>query len=812
MAFIAYWKTTTGFNTQDYPVTIGKKLKECSVADLTGHPMCGSMSPWGNIAFAAKSSDLAYSSVISNITGGVMFKEPITSSKADEQVNEPANTGETAKIYRRTIFIAWKSNISIPQHSIDDTCSDDIYIVDNITAPNKLVYNFTNASGLGTGDGATVTARVCGYQLKHTCQKGQSAYASAPGQLVYTDNSDPNNPVTTNYNLGTAFVYVVDNNAFVCIDDHVGSFGFRYQNNQPSNQYNMLGGGNDYKSFKSANNYRFFIGMNPNGTNREATLAEIFPGCFADPVPNPAVFVNSYYTTTVSTIQLPTIKIRFQIANSTISGSLASRSLNFGLGADTAVEARLQQLCRAGTYFVFDGQLLKPIIVGGVVVGYGTPDKVSEIDTYTDLNHPVPTGPGGGGGGGGGTPGEWDDMPGAGSSIGALAGVRCYICSKTDITNLRAWMSKTEAQGGPPDGYDVLSSLISVMAFPISMTRASSGPAQAISFTGLKTATDSALMNIATALLSISNQAGATPLTETKVFTSTATALPSAGNPFTIDLGSCDCPEFYTDSYPFADYDASVELYLPFIGTMSLDTQTVMGNTLHAYMSVDPITGAVYAWCECTKNRARVIVASGAGAIGVNTPISANQVGMAMAQIKNNAAQARNSFIQSAATMAIGAVAGVDPSVNSRLIRNMGSPYKNVRSAAAQDYANALSVGASQAGMMAIPNAIGAGLNGGRANRQIAQANHNNVTGSAGGSTADWACSYVPYLKIITPDVHDAGDQYEHTHGVPTYETGTLSGFSGLTFCANPDVSSISTATDQEKQQIFALLTGGVYV
>lgn len=811
MAFIAYWKTTTGFNTQDYPVTIGKKLKECSVADLTAHPMCGSNSPFGNIAFTAKSSDLAYSSVISNITGGVMFKEPITSSKTDEQVNEPANIGETSKVYRRTIFIACKSNVTFPQHCIDDTCSDDIYIVDNITAPNKLVYNFTNASGLGTGDGAAVTARLGGYSLKHTCQKGQSAYGNAPSQVVYTDNTNPNNPVTTNYNILLAFVYVVNNDAFVCIDDHLGNFGFRYQNNQTSNQYNFLAGGSDYKSFKSANNYRLFIGMNPNGTNREATLAEIFPGCFADPVPNPAVFVNTYYTTTVSTIEVSTLKFRFTLSNSTIGGSLASRQLNFGLGADTAVEARLQQICRTGTYFVFDGQLLKPIIVGGVVVGYGTPEKVSEIDTYTDLNHPVPTGPGGGGGGGG-TPGEWDDMPGAGSSIGALAGVRCYVCSKTDITNLRNWMSKTEANGGPPDGYDVLSSLISVMAFPISMTRASSGPAEAITFTGLRTSTDNQLMNIATALLSISNQTGATPLTQVKTFTSTATAFPSAGNPFTVDLGSCDCPEFYSDSYPFADYDASVELYLPFIGCMSLDTQTVMGKTLHAYMSVDPITGAIYAWCECSQSRSRVIVASGAGAIGVNTPISANQVGMAMAQIKNNAAQARNSFIQSAATMAIGAVAGVDPSVNSRLISMMGSGNKNIRSAAAQDYASALSVGAGQAGMMAIPNAIGASLNGGRANRQIAQANHNNVTGSAGGSTADWACSYTPYLKIITPDVHDAGSQYEHTHGVPTYESGTLSSFSGLTFCANPDVSSISTATDQEKQQIYALLAGGVYV
>lgn len=813
MAFIAYWKTTTGFNTQDYPVTIGKKLKECSVAELTGHPMCGSMSPWGNIAFTAKSSDLGTSSVIKDITGGVMFKEPILNSKSNEQANEPANIGDTAKIYRRTIFIAHKINISIPQNAIDDTCSDDIYIVDNITAPNKLVYNFTNASGLTTNDGGTITVKLGGYDLKHTCQKGQTAHATAPNQVTYTDNTNPNNPVTTNYGICLAFVYVVDNKAFVTFDDHLGDFGFRYKNNVTADQYNFLSGGNNYKSFKSTDNYRLFIGSNPNGTNREATLAEIFPGCFADPVPNPAVFINTYYVTNLTTVQVTSTKFKFSLVNGTVGTSVESRTLHQTLSGDTAVEARLQQICRAGIYFVFDGQLLKPIIVGGVVVGYGTPEKVSEIDTYTDLNHPVPTGPGGGGGGGGGgTPGEWDDMPGAGSSIGALAGVRCYVCSKTDITNLRSWMSKTEAQGGPPDGYDVLSSLISVMAFPISMTRASSGPAEAISFTGLKTATDSALMNIATALLSISNQVGATPTTEVKTFTSTATGLPSAGNPFTIDLGSCDCPEFYSDSYPFVDYDASVELYLPFIGTMSLDTQTVMGKTLHAYMSVDPITGAIYAWCECSKNRQRVIVASGAGAIGVNTPISANQVGMAMAQIKNNAAQARNSLIQSAATMAVGAVAGVEKNTSAILMKYINSGNKNIAIAGAKDYMEALSVGAGQASVMAIPNAIGASLNHGRANRQIAQANHNNITGSAGGSTADWACSYVPYLKIITPDVHDAGSQYEHTHGVPTYESGTLSSFSGLTFCANPDVSSISTATDQEKQQIFALLSGGVYV
>lgn len=488
---------------------------------------------------------------------------------------------------------------------------------------------------------------------------------------------------------------------------------------------------------------------------------------------------------------------------------------NWYLSLSGNVHYHLLAVSRFGLKFKYNDDTYKPIITQGVVTGYTTDMTVpSDIDNWTDISghniSPAPPGPPSP------TPGTWDDMPGAGSSIGALAGARCYICSKTDITNLKNWMSKTEADGGPPDGYDVLSSLISVMAFPIDMTSASSGPATAISFTGLKTSTDNQLANIAAALLSIANQVGATPKTEIKTFTSTATALPSAGNPFTIDLGTCDCPTFYSSDFPFVDYDASVELYIPFIGTMSLDTQTVMGKSLHAYMSVDPITGAIYAWCECTKDGSRVVVASGSGAFGVNTPITANQVGMAMAQIKNNAAQQRQAAIQSALTLGVGAFAGMDKNISSILSRNMTQAISqrsaNIAIATGRDYMDALSVGASQAAMTAIPNAIGANLNTGRANRQIAQANHNSITGSAGGSTADWSCSYTPYLKVITPDVHRAGEQYEHTYGVPTILSGTLSTFKGLTFCANPDVSSISTATDQEKQQIFGLLSGGVYV
>lgn len=595
MAFTAYWKTTTGFNTQDYPVTIGKKLKECTTAELTAHCMCGSNSPWGNIAFSLKSSDLGYSSVARDLTGGVMFKEPITSNKTDVQVNEPANTGDTAKIYRRTIFIACKSNVSFPQHSIDDTCSDYIYIVDDITAPNKLVCNFTGQSGLGTGDGATVTARVCGYQLRHTCQKGQTAYANAPSQVVYTDNSDPNNPVTTNYNIYTAFVYIVNDDAFVCIDDHVGSFGFRWQNNQPSNQYNMLGGGNDYKSFKSASDYRLFIGMNPNGTNREATLAEIFPGCFADPVPDPAVFVNTYYTTNVPTIEVPTIQIRFQLTHSTISSYLASRSLNFGLGEGTALEARLQQICRAGTYFVFDGQVLKPIIVGGVVVGYGTPEKVSEIDTYTDLNHPVPTGGGGGGTGGGGD--NEKDMP-LHDYVTSAGMVNYYLVDRHTAQRISDAISEINWQ---TIGRDLLPNMISYKIFAAGTPNA--GAARQISVGGV-------------ALEEQGQPVNGQPVTGF----------------YSVSLGSFTIRETFGDFRDYAPY-TKIEVYIPCCGWAQLPPWC-MGKTISGQLFIDMPNGS----CKAVLKSSRTVVAELGGSCAVDIPFTATANGVKTANIISNIA------------------------------------------------------------------------------------------------------------------------------------------------------------------------------
>lgn len=775
MAFTAYWKTTTGFNTQDYPVTIGKKLKECSVAELTGHPMCGSMSLWGNVAFTAKSSDLAYSDVMPHLTGGVMFKEPIISNKSDIQVNEPANTGDTAKIYRRSIFIAWKSNVSLPQHSIDDTCSDDIYIVDNITAPNKLVCNYTNVSGLGTGDNAAVKARVCGYQLRHTCQKGQTAYGSAPSQLVYTDNTDPNHPITTNYYLGTAFVYVVDDNAFVVIDDHVGHFGFRWQSNNTSNQYNFLSDGADYKSFKSANNYRFFIGMNPNGTNREATLAEIFPGCFADPVPDPAVFVNSNsYTTTVSTILGSTIKLKFSLYNSTIGGAMASRGLNFSLSGDTALEARLQQICRQGTYFVFNGELLKPIIVGGVVVGYGTPEKVSEIDTYRDLNHPVPTGPGGGGGGGDDSDDPWHGVNFGGTGAGG-GGAFCsvYYMTAAQLSSLKNW-SNTSA----PEGFDMLPSIIGLQQLPVSV----SGVPTTVKF----------LRSGAT------TQQGETRVVDTGVAAGSGT-----GQPISFSLGHVNINRRMKQrGEPYLDYDCTVELFLPFAGTFVLDTQAVMGRTINAEIVIDPVNGSAFAYAWVSQGGQKMPIAYGGSSIAVDLPVASNQWGISRAAIKQMRTQAVINTVKDVGDFIVGL--GIFKTGHAGAIANR----KGFAALDIKEGLQAKQIG----GQMMFSSAINAATDVASSiinTHQLNNTNYTAVNGSFGGSYAEWAQPFTAYVRITRPKFQKPSN-FNHTQAVPCVEAKKLSACSGLTVCVNPDCGSIS-CTEAEKLMITQALVGGVY-
>lgn len=585
MSFTAEWTAATGFNTNGYTVTFGKPLNQCSVDELLAHPMCGSNNPLGNCAYVVKYDDLGYGSVAMHLLNA-QFKEPIPNAQSNTWVCDPAPTGDLAKIYRRTIFVGMPTNVTAPQYCLTDESDNRILIIENIKDPNKLVYNYGNISFTA---GAVSQYRTCANQLRHTCNKGQSTYSSAPNTVTY---EDPDTHTTTVYKICAYQVYVIDNDCFICGWDYIGHFLGRYQNE--NNAYNGLTWGSSFTSFKHENGNCLYIGTNVNATGSETNLEGIFgDDIYADPVPDPATFVNTYIDYAPTNIELQNVKLRFNMGNSTIGGSLRSCTLIVNL-YDTE-EIRKQQMARAGIYFAVNGELFKPIISGGIVTGYGTPDKESEIDGYTDLNHPVPSG----GGGGGGDINDEDNKDPVNTAGAPFAAGLCNYYAMTAGSPLLGHIS--EALGAwdiANTSKDLYKNLISckLVKPPAPIPTTGSAP---FTIYGVKP-----------------QYAGAD------------ISLPVvSGNP-EATFGPYQISRKFNDFRDYAPY-TRVSIYLPYCGWCDLPSH-VVGRKVSVKYFTDIIAATCKAVVFCLSGDGSNIVAEAAGVIGLDIPFAADNVGAKM--------------------------------------------------------------------------------------------------------------------------------------------------------------------------------------
>ena len=578
MSFTAQWTAASGYDTTGYTVTFGKPLNECTVEELLAHPMCGSNNPIGNCAYVYKYSDVGYGSVAMHLLNA-QFKEPIPNGQSNTWMSDPAPAGDLAKIYRRTIFVGMPTNVSQPQYCLTDESDSRILIIENIKDPNKLVYNYGNIT---FSAGAVAQYRTCAYQLRHTCNKGQSAYSSAPNTVTYTD---PDTQTTTVYKICAYQVYVIDNDCFICGWDYIGYFLGRYQNE--NNAYNALTWGSSFTSFKHENGNCLYIGTNVNATGSETNLQGIFgDDIYADPVPDPAVFVNTNVDYTPTNIELKNVKLRFHMSNSTIGGSLKSCTLTVDL-YDTE-EIRKHQMARAGIYFAVNGELFKPIISGGIVTGYGTPDKVSEIDTYTDLNHPVPSG--GGGGGGGGTDEDNNDpIPTVGAPY--ASGLSRYYVT-TAASPILAHISAAMGAWNLKDtGKDLYKNIISCKLIK--------SPAP----------------------IPVSGSEPFTVYGVTLQYEGSDITLPVVNNNPTATFGAYNIPRKFNDFRDYAPY-TKVEIYLPYCGWTVLPSH-VVGRSVSVKYYTDIIAATCKAIVYCGAN----VVAEAAGVIGLDIPMVTENAG-----------------------------------------------------------------------------------------------------------------------------------------------------------------------------------------
>lgn len=257
-----------------------------------------------------------------------------------------------------------------------------------------------------------------------------------------------------------------------------------------------------------------------------------------------------------------------------------------------------------------------------------------------------------------------------------------------------------------------------------------------------------------------------------------------------VDCGTVTIPRSFGD---FRDYsNMNITCFCPYCGTVELNAGDVIGRTLHARYAVDMQTGD----CLCMitmeyKGSELYNVASIAGNMGANIPVSATNSGLIMTRrisdeangiglfggmftenVSMGARQFANPYRQQSA---IGAIAGAASTA-------MGNVFKDIQQAG-QFATDMLSRGAISCPIM----------QGGEGFTSFAQAD-------------------TPFIQMRY-GIYAEPANYSHSVGRISTSSGTIGSYKGSGFitCENVDTTKLTCHND-EKAAIAAALETGVFV
>lgn len=236
------------------------------------------------------------------------------------------------------------------------------------------------------------------------------------------------------------------------------------------------------------------------------------------------------------------------------------------------------------------------------------------------------------------------------------------------------------------------------------------------------------------------------------------------------NLGSISVP-YKLQNETFLDKDpyTTVNVWLPFCGLYPLKADFVVGNTLQFYYIVDLTTGMTTAIVTNDRNTLLNVT----GKIGVDYAVSGNDVITQSERIAGSYINGALSAVNGGVSLG-GAIAG-----------------KNA-------------LGAIQAG---------SGLLAGIAKSSIDIASAKRAVPVAVSAGSGFGATFAPNIPcvIVNPPAIKIPADYGHTTGYVYNQSARISSMSGLIVCDNPDLSNI-IATQAEKNEIYSLLTSGIYV
>lgn len=261
------------------------------------------------------------------------------------------------------------------------------------------------------------------------------------------------------------------------------------------------------------------------------------------------------------------------------------------------------------------------------------------------------------------------------------------------------------------------------------------------------------------------------------------------------DCGSIYCaPQYqgYSElANTFIDQYVGFELYLPFCGSVKLDTATYIGKWVNIKYHIDLITGACTAYIGIPNSENKSVsefMEIRSGNCAVDVPISGIQQATLESQMFNATQQ-----LKGAALKGVSSVVG-------NLVSTIGK-------AAAQDVGGAVAGGISSA--FAVAGAV----------NEIQQAkytlNHTQLPVRMIGSASSLSGveGYLKPMLIVTEPLLDGlPADYGHTVGYACLRYGKLSEqSSGYTEIESIDLSGIA-CTEEEKVMIRSICAGGIYV
>lgn len=234
----------------------------------------------------------------------------------------------------------------------------------------------------------------------------------------------------------------------------------------------------------------------------------------------------------------------------------------------------------------------------------------------------------------------------------------------------------------------------------------------------------------------------------------TGISMPKVSNQYkTISCGSLSIEEYWGS---YLDYNphTEIQIYLPYIGTRSLDTDEVMGNTISVVYKIDVLTGGCIAFIRINGS----VRYQFSGSCAIQLPINAMNF---------------NSVITGAISIGVASLSAIATG-------GMSAPVS--------------------AGVMA-------GTIASTANNITSMKTHVEKSGALGGSAGVMGVQ-IPYLIIKRPNPCIPEDQNK-IQGYPAFTYSYLGGLSGFTRVSDIFLDNID-ATDAEKDEILSLLKGGV--